>query len=498
MSATFRQVAVRTVRRTATPRVFRLASLLAWLKAVVARLGFGWGHNLKLGDAYRLGSTKVRVPLDGLSIEISLGLNEKRLHLYPETRLNPRGEPVPLESFVIVDPSAHRRRISGFLRLTQKKWLALGSADAVQQALFQYPPAVAEQHLVLIYGRDALVFRNLSDAGTSIGPALDEPRWIRDSRLRRLRQIFGGPIRLLPRDEAIRLIDEVITVLQGESYRAKDDRGLPGGLLMLPQRLTPILVADLHAQVDNLLTVLSQNAFLDALEDGSAALILLGDAVHSEEDGQLREMDSSMLMMDLIFRLKLRFPEQVFYVRGNHDSFSEDMSKDGIPQGLLWARALSERRGTAYLKAMEAFYRLLPYVVASPDFVACHAAAPTTRVNQEMLVQIHRHPKLMLELINNRLRRPNRPQGYYRGDVGRLRRALQLDPATPFIVGHTPIDREDTLWLDVDGIANHHVLFSANPDQVGVFTRVGETMIPLVYPVDALTPLINTLEGEVG
>lgn len=34
---------------------------------------------------------------------------------------------------------------------------------------------------------------------------------------------------------------------------------------MLPQRLTPILVADLHAQVDNLLTVLSQNAFLDAL-----------------------------------------------------------------------------------------------------------------------------------------------------------------------------------------------------------------------------------------
>ena len=123
MSATFRQVAVRTVRRTATPRVFRLASLLAWLKAVVARLGFGWGHNLKLGDAYRLGSTKVRVPLDGLSIEISLGLNEKRLHLYPETRLNPRGEPVPLESFVIVDPSAHRRRISGFLRLTQNGWL---------------------------------------------------------------------------------------------------------------------------------------------------------------------------------------------------------------------------------------------------------------------------------------------------------------------------------------------------------------------------------------
>jgi hypothetical protein len=140
---------------------------------------------------------------------------------------------------------------------------------------------------------------------------------------------------------------------------------LPGGLLVLPEALTPILVADMHAQIDNLLTVLSQNAFLDALDEGTAALVILGDAVHSEVDGQLREMDSSMLLMDLIFKLKLRFPAQVFYVRGNHDSFSEDMSKDGIPQGLLWAKELSERRGAAYLKAMGEFYRLLPYVVAS-------------------------------------------------------------------------------------------------------------------------------------
>jgi hypothetical protein len=89
----------------------------------------------------------------------------------------------------------------------------------------------------------------------------------------------------------------------------------------------------MHAQIDNLLTVLSQNAFLDALDEGTAALVILGDAVHSEVDGQLREMDSSMLLMDLIFKLKLCFPAQVFYVRGNHDSFSEDMSKDGDSAG---------------------------------------------------------------------------------------------------------------------------------------------------------------------
>ena len=479
------------------PWVF--SSLLARFRAVVARLGFGWGHNLKLGDAYRLGSTKVRVPLDGMPIEITLGLNDKKLHLYPETRLNERGQATRQGSnFVIIDPLSHPGQIGGFLRLTPKSWLSLGSGDVLQQAIFQYPAAVDEEHLVVIHGRDALVFRNLSDLGAAIGPAFRETRWIPENRFRRLREIFGGPLELLPKEDALGLIEEVNRLLQHESYRPRDHRGMPGGLLMLPRKLTPILVADLHAQIDNLLTVLSQNAFLDAIEEGTAALVILGDAVHSEVDGQLREMGSSMLLMDLIFRLKLRFPEQVFYVRGNHDSFSEDMSKDGIPQGLLWAKELADRRGTVYLKAMEEFYRRLPYVVASQDFIACHAAAPTTRVSKEMLVNIHRHPSLILELINNRLRRPNRPQGYGRSDVKHFRRALQLDKDTPFIVGHTPLDREGTLWLNVDGISNHHVLFSANPQEVGVFTRVDDLMVPLVYPVDALTPIINRLEGEPG
>lgn len=296
----------------------------------------------------------------------------------------------------------------------------------------------------------------------------------------------------------MQLIEEVNRLLRKEIYRPLDDRGLPGGLLLLPSKLTPIIVADMHAQIDNLLTILSQNAFLDAIEQGTAVLVIIGDAVHSEIDGQLREMESSMLMMDLIFRLKLHFPEQVFYLRGNHDSFSEDMSKDGIPQGLLWARELGERRGTAYLKAMEEFYRLLPYVVASKDFAACHAAPPTSKVDVEMLVQIHRHPRLVIELINNRLQRPNRPQGYRRRDVKRFRQCLQVSPETPLIVGHTPINREDTLWLNVDGIANHHVLFSANPDQVGVFTRIGNTMVPLRYPVDALTSIINSFDPAPG
>ncbi|MCB1933843.1 MAG: metallophosphoesterase [Candidatus Accumulibacter sp.] len=515
---------VRPLRRR---RRFTLANILARLKAVSARLGLGVGRHLRLREAYRLGDRKVRVTLEDRPIEITFGLGEKSLRLYAETRMNGRGEAVKLDSFIVIDPDTHLRQLGGFLRLTPKSWLVLGSDDPVQQAIFDYPPAVDGHHLALIYGRDGLVFRNLSDAGTTIAPVVEEARVVRPNRLRRLRnrrksrkaggavarlladskairmsrlwrlrEIFGGPIELLPKEDALALIEQVNRMMPDEVFRAADERGLPGGLLELPRELTPIVVADLHAQLDNLLTVLSQNAFLEALEDGSAALVILGDAVHCEVDGQLRAMEGSMLMMDFIFRLKLRFPEQVFYVRGNHDSFSEDIAKQGVPQGLLWARELSEIRGAVYQKAMGEFYRSLPFVAISPDFLACHAAAPKSKVSAKMLVNICNHPELIPELISNRLQKASRPQGYSRRDVKRFRKRLNLDPETPFIVGHTPIDRENTLWPNVDGIENHHVLFSANPRHVGVFTRVGETMVPLTYAVDELTPIINALQTE--
>ncbi|HNH92774.1 MAG TPA: metallophosphoesterase, partial [Accumulibacter sp.] len=224
----------------------------------------------------------MRVPLDAVPIEITLGLNDRRLHLYRENRLDREGKPVWLESFIIVDPRTYMRRISGFVRLSPKSWLALGSSDELQKVIFDYPAAIDEQHMVLIYGRDELIFRNLSDAGTAIAPVIDNVGLSRIGRLRRLREIIGGPIELLPRDDALRLIEQVNRLMRSEAYRSTDERGLPGGLIALPRSMTPVIVADLHAQVDNLLTVLAQNAFLDALEEGCAALVILGDAVHCE------------------------------------------------------------------------------------------------------------------------------------------------------------------------------------------------------------------------
>ncbi len=264
-------------------------------------------------------------------------------------------------------------------------------------------------------------------------------------------------------------------------------------MVNLPRDITPIFVGDLHAQVDNLLTLLSHNGFMAALEAGDAALIILGDSVHPEEDGRLAEMDTSLLITDLILRLKLRFPQRVFYIRGNHDSFSEDVFKFGVAQCLLWESVVRDRRGATYLRELERFYDLLPYLVFSEDYVACHAAPIKTRFTKDMLINIHRHPGLVRELTHNRLRRRNFPAGYSKADVKHFRDTLGVPEETAFFVSHSPLNREDAMWLNAGGIKNHHIVFSANTPWIGMFTRFHNRLIPLIYHREHLLPVINSL-----
>jgi hypothetical protein len=97
------------------------------------------------------------------------------------------------------------------------------------------------------------------------------------------------------------------------------------------------------------------------------------------------------------------------------------------------------------------------------------------------------------ELTHNRLRQRLNPAGYAKGDVRHFRETLKLPQETPFLVSHSPLTREDGLWLDAGGIENHHIVFSANSPWIGVFTRVHERMIPLRYRREELLPIINGL-----
>jgi predicted phosphodiesterase len=333
-------------------------------------------------------------------------------------------------------------------------------------------------------------------SGTCISPLTREKDLTRlhARRLKKLKtvqKIFGERIEAMAPEQALELIREVNGLMEKECYRPANKAGKPGGLIEIPDDKLPIIVGDLHTRLDNLLVVLTQNAFLDELQSGNAVLVILGDAVHSEVEGELDQMETSMLIMDFIFRLKLRFPEQVFYLRGNHDSFSADMSKQGVPQGILWRKLLKRDRGKAYLEEMQRYYDQLPYIACSRHFVCCHAGPPTFEVNREDLINLHDDGRLMGELTKNRIRTSSRLTGYSKADIKRLRKVLGVDQDTCLIVGHTPLSNDDTLWMNPCDSKNHCKLYTGGEEWVGVMSLVGDRMLPFRYPVESLLALLD-------
>lgn len=453
-------------------------------------------QEISLNNPIHLQKDGAKIPLESCSGGISLACGGKTLNLVRETFLGEACGDAGA-AFLLLDPDSFRAGISGFVRVSAGDHLVVGHEDEHQRALLGFSDETARRLFSVVHEGDALVLKKLAgDIEIVLSPIVADTLNIADRRLANLREIyriFGGPIELLPPDQALQDLNRVNDLLEKEPLRQRDSRGMPGGVVHLPKKMVPIIVGDLHAQVDNLLTLLTQNRFLEAMSEGRATMVILGDAVHSEMDGCMEEMETSLLIMDLILRLKLWYPQQVFYVRGNHDSFSEEIGKDGIPQGLLWARALRETRGEAYKRAMDRFYELLPFVVLSKTYVACHAAPPRGKVDMDMLVDIHQYPGLIREITCNRLSRPNRPAGYTKGDVKRFRNTLKLGGKAELFVGHTPLTRHDTLWSNVGGIEHHDVVFSGNVPWIGVYTSANSEMIPLRYRAESLLPVINVM-----
>ena len=451
--------------------------------------------NLDHSQRLRLSGKELRIPLNGYPV-YRIEMGKQTLILSPDPGVAAADNESPCD-FILFDPERYLDGIVHFLRLSPGSTLAIDSKVEYQEQVFSSPRDAFRRNFSVTHNGDSLVFKDpISELGTYISLSSD-PQEIPESvlqrraALKRVREIFGGPLEPLSPPEASATLKQVNTLLMSEIGHRKDALGNPGGILELPDNVTPILVGDLHAQLDNLLTILSEHAVLDSLEKGTAALIILGDAVHPEEPGRLDDMESSLLMMDMIFRLKLRFPDNVFFIVGNHDSFLHEIMKQGIPQGLLWEKHVLSSRGEEYKADLELFYQQSPLLVLSKDFIACHAGPARKKVSRQSMVDAHQFPDIVHDLTWNRLRTAAFPAGYSRSDVRQFRKGLEVDSDTPFIVGHHPCSIDETLWLNVGQINQHHVVISSRPGRVGVFTGIDGRMVPQIYPVEALTTWVN-------
>lgn len=440
-----------------------------------------------------------RIAHDGRSFELLLG--STHLRFQPEIPIGSRKGRSTKNWIIQSHRGCSETTLGGFLRVRLGETIVIGRDHKEFRQLFHLSDDVAERHVSITNRRGDLILSPLTQNRPTMVQRLDDLDYReqvtrgRHKALLEIGRLYGQKIKPFPQDLALATIRSVNALMANEAYRPKNRQGWPGGLIELPGAAIPVIVGDLHGQVDNLLKILSENCLLDCLRCQTALLIILGDAVHSEQHQELGKFESSMLIMDIIFRLKLAFPETVFYLRGNHDSFDPEISKNGILQGMLWRESLEKQRGGDYVAEMQLFYDLLPYLAVNDHLIACHAGPPRGEITKEDVINITGNPQLARELVTTRMQRPHFLSGYSKSDVKQLRRSLQVPTKARLIVGHTPLDPFGSFWLHAGAIKNHHIVYSAHNDGPSLIIRTGETFNPISYPTEPLTEIISELMG---
>ncbi|MBU4468502.1 MAG: metallophosphoesterase, partial [Candidatus Omnitrophica bacterium] len=263
--------------------------------------------------------------------------------------------------------------------------------------------------------------------------------------------------------------EELLAIIQlGEviKSRGKYQKGALVDLRNLPADVEPIIVGDLHTKLRNLKGILAYNDNISKIQRGEAILVILGDAVHSEED--LSEMESSVEIMRFIMDLKIKNPDNVYYVVGNHDYLSGRFSKSGVVQGLVYREKLKKLFGDEYVKLYEEFIKVSPLMLIGNGLVAAHAGPVKRMVSLSDIGNVDvsdENNPIVEDLTWGRFRQDG--SWYYdEKDVERFLSNIG-QPNAIFIVAHSPslIPRGE---FHAELIPNrHHVIFAGRNDVFG-------------------------------
>jgi predicted phosphodiesterase len=264
----------------------------------------------------------------------------------------------------------------------------------------------------------------------------------------------------------LKLAKSVTKIVKSYKNRPLDREGNPGGLINLPDNCTTLVVGDLHGAVGNLKAIINDGTNAKDLANGKCYLVITGDALHNDQTGKMLEMKSSLDSLEYLFTIMNKYPGKVIYIRGNHDTFDERLSKSGIRQGVEFRNYLAENTNEACVVEVEKFFEILPLCVIGKGFIITHAGPVKRGITKEELININEDKNSYMQLLWNRLHefRGNPSiKEYDEDDIRKMLEKLKLPSSTHFIVGHNPLwntGEKNGVWMNVLGIKNHHIIYS--------------------------------------
>ncbi|SRR6056297_207661 len=262
-------------------------------------------------------------------------------------------------------------------------------------------------------------------------------------------------------------INNATSIVKKHPNRLVNSYGHPGGLIDLSKdNKAAIIIGDLHGAVDNLRKIVNHEENLELLKQDKLRIILVGDGVHNDQTGQMKEMDSSIEVMEEVFHLINTYKEKILYLRGNHDTFDEYLAKSAIKQGLEFRLKVEETWGEEFVEAIEEFFEALPMFIIGQGYVITHAGPVRHGCSRQELIDIEDNPDYYRQLMWNRLhefRGTPSLKEYDERDIKAMLEKLHLPTDTPFIVGHNPMWQTGNLtgiWRDIIGIKNHIIIYT--------------------------------------
>ena len=239
-----------------------------------------------------------------------------------------------------------------------------------------------------------------------------DARDIRDMFLR-LHEASG-----LPETRALSgILDAAMKALDSEdpSIRPRDDRGQPGGLILLNPDIPTVIVPDLHARTGYMVELVDMEhngrLLIEELLDGRLQVVCVGDGFHSESRGADRwrrawkeyqggfrrhsamdeEMKESLGLMAMVMILKAAVPEHFHFLKGNHENVANSSEGGNRPFGkYAWEGQMVRDwflnfLGRDMLDRWARFENSLPMLCVGDRFLVSHAEPRRFHGRQEII-----------------------------------------------------------------------------------------------------------------
>ncbi len=260
-----------------------------------------------------------------------------------------------------------------------------------------------------------------------------------------------------------------LMINEDENIRPKDLNNLSGGLIDLSKvEHKVVIVPDLHARrgfIKNILKhIIDGKDILSHLGDNSVTIIFLGDGVHSEGERALErwrkalveyddnykenhyineELRDSFNLMASTILLKLRFSNNIHFLKGNHENIKNEYNEGNYPffkyvrEGEMISEYFEEFYGRELLDEYYLFEKNMALFCVGKNFLCSHSE-PGLTFNRKTVINYRKNGNLIESLTWYRSKHENR---HTKEIINNFLQAHTED--VYYFAGHKHIDKDE-------------------------------------------------------